>query len=90
LREVKLQRDFSKVETLLLKVAEMQIVIPDIYNRPLALLCQHIHYYWRGEGATLAKPARAATEAAAVSPLPPGSTGITPGFLPGRSIFPEN
>jgi hypothetical protein len=78
-------------EFLLLKVAGAQILIADLYNRPLTLLYQHIHYYWRGEGATAAKPTWAESEPlrATVEPIRPGSTGITPGYLTGRSLFPE-
>jgi hypothetical protein len=90
LRDVRLKRT-REGDFLVLEVAGVQFPVPDVYNRPLVLLYQHIHYYWRGEGATLAKPAWAKSEevAAVVSPLRPSSTGITPGFLAGRAFFPE-
>jgi hypothetical protein len=40
---------FQPIRGIVLKVAGAVIVIADIYDRPIALIYQNIHHYWRGQ-----------------------------------------
>lgn len=80
LREVKIIKGsgLGTVGSILLKVEGAAILIADVYDRPLALIYQHICHYRKGPSHEDDEDRASSARVLADRPLPRSSEGITP------------